>query len=213
MWNVSSIHVTWRICSAALPRRRACGARDGGGVWHIVCGMTHSCVWHSMFVCMAWPMQVVLEMCWRCGRRVTYDSCVTWLIHMCDMTKSYMRHGSSICDMTHSYMWHDWIILRHGSFICDPTHSYVTWLVHMALGMWKVCLTWFICDMTHLYVIGLTRMLYDSFIYDTTHSYVTQLIHMWHDSFICDKTHSYVTRLVHMWYDSFICDTTHSYVS
>ena len=85
--------------------------------------------------------------------RVT--TCVTWLIHMCDMTHSYVWHDSFICvtwlihvcymthlvretvvtrvtwlnhlcDMTHSYEWHD-------SFIC------VTWLIHM-------------CDMTHLYV-------------------------------------------------------------
>ena len=59
--------------------------------------------------------------------------CVTWLIHMCDTTHSYVWHDSfihvtwpfiyvtwliHICDMTHSYMWHD-------SFIC------VTWLIHM----------------------------------------------------------------------------------
>jgi len=40
---------------------------------------------------------------------------VTWLIHMCDMTHSYVWHDSFICvtwlihmcDMTHSYVWHD----------------------------------------------------------------------------------------------------------
>jgi len=35
--------------------------------------------------------------------------CLTWLIHVCDMT---------MCDMTHLYVWHD-------SFTC------VTWLIHM----------------------------------------------------------------------------------
>ena len=38
--------------------------------------------------------------------------CVTWLIHMCDMTHSYVWHDSFI------YVWHD-------SFIC------VTWLIHI----------------------------------------------------------------------------------
>ena len=60
--------------------------------------------------------------------------CVTWLIHMCDITHSYVWHDSFICvtwlihmcDITHAYVWHD-------SFIC------VTWLIHM-------------CDMTHSYV-------------------------------------------------------------
>jgi len=72
---------------------------------------------------------------------------VTWLIHICDMTYSYMWHASfiyvtwliHICDMTHLYMWHD-------SFI------YVTWLIHTY-------------DMTHSY------MWHDSFIYVTWLSY------------------------------------------
>ena len=73
--------------------------------------------------------------------------CVTWLIHMCDMTRSYVWHDSFICvtwlihmrNMTHSYVWHDsfirvtWLIYMH-----DMTHSYVSddsficvpWLIH-----------------------------------------------------------------------------------
>jgi len=52
---------------------------------------------------------------------VWHDSfiCVTWLIHM--------------CDMTHSYVWHD-------SFICVTC---VTWLIHVCktrlIQMWCVC--------------------------------------------------------------------------
>jgi len=74
----------------------------------------------------------------------THLLCVTWLIHMCAMTHSFihstrllqMRRNSCgvalgvwliyMCNMTHSYVWHD-------SFIC------VTWLIH-------------VCDMTHSYV-------------------------------------------------------------
>jgi len=67
-----------------------------------MCDMTHSYVWHDLFIF------------------------ATWLIHMCDMTYSYVRHDSFICvtwlihmcDMTRSYVWHD-------SFIC------ATWLIHM----------------------------------------------------------------------------------
>ena len=51
--------------------------------------------------------------------------CAIWLIHMCDMTRSYVRHDSIICatwlihkcDMTHFYV-------RYDSFICT------TWLIH-----------------------------------------------------------------------------------
>jgi len=64
-----------------------------------------------------------------------------WLIHMCDMTHSYVWHDAFICvtwlihmcDMTHSYVWHD-------AFIC------VTWLIHMC------DMTFHLCDMTHSYV-------------------------------------------------------------
>jgi len=53
---------------------------------------------------------------------------VTWLLHMCNISNSYVSHYSSIfvtwlihmCDMTYSYMWHD-------SLINESCHIYV-WL-------------------------------------------------------------------------------------
>jgi len=122
--------------------------------------------------------------------------CVTWLIHMCDLTHSYVWHDSfiHICDMTCSYVCHD-------SFIR------VTWLIHM-------------CDMTHLYVwhdsfiihqaLQLQHVWRDSFIC------VTRLIHMcdmthllaWRDSCKCDMTHWHVTGLIHTWRGWLIRDTT-----
>jgi len=72
---------------------------------------------------------------------------VVWLVHMCDMTRSYVWHHSSIrvtwlistCDMTRSYVWHDsFICVTWHIHMCDLTHSFVwydssqrvTWLVH-----------------------------------------------------------------------------------
>jgi len=105
----------------------------------------------------------------------------TQLIHMCDMTHSYVWHDSFICltwlihmcDMTHSYVWHDSFVCVTCIHTCDMTHSYA----------WRafICVTWLIhtCDMSHSYV--------------------------WHDSFVCvtcfhmcDMTHSY------MWHVSFV---------
>jgi len=96
--------------------------------------------------------------------------CVTWLIHMCDMTHQYVWHDSFICetwlihncDMTHSDVWHD-------SFIS------VTWRIHV----WYHAFTrvpWLIhtCDMTHSHVC------HDSF------TRVPWLIHT------CAMTHSHV---------------------
>jgi len=77
---------------------------------------------------------------------VSHDSFtrVTWLIHMCDMTHSYVWHDSFMCviglehtcDVTYSYVRHASLIRvtrRYVSIIC------VTWRVHM-------------CDMTHSHV-------------------------------------------------------------
>jgi len=121
---------------------------------------------------------------------------VTWLLHACDMTHSYVWHDSllqarlthkrdkshSICHMTRSYMWYDSIICvtyelyhRHDSL---PNMTcltpYVTWRIHTCDMTDFICVTWLItagtttetCDMTH------SRC-------DVTPSY------MWHHSIIC----------------------------
>ena len=105
----------------------------------VVCDMTHSYVWHThkRILSLARFCLACLHVC-----NMWHDSfiCATWLIHMCDVTHSYVQRDSFICatwlihmcDMAHSYVW-------HGPFIC------VTWPIHM-------------CDMTHSYVC------HDSFI-------------------------------------------------
>ena len=106
---------------------------------------------------------------------VEWDT-VKWPIHVCDMTHSYVWHGSFIwvtwlirmCDMAHSYLWHDpFICVTWLIYMCDMTHLYVKY-------DWFICVIWLIrmCDMTHSYVRR------DSFIC------VTWLIRMW------DMTHS-----------------------
>ena len=114
---------------------------------------------------------------------------VTWLIHTCDMTRSYVMLLIHTCDMTHSYVWRD-------SFIR------VIWLIHT-------------CDMTHSYVWHdsfipapdsisvLSLLVRDSFICVPWHIHIfgtTWCIHMlWHDAFLC------VTWLFH------ICDMPRSH--
>ena len=69
---------------------------------------------------------------------------VTWLIRMCDTTRSQVTWRIHMCGMTHSYVWHD-------SFTC------ATWLIHMCdmtHSRWFTCLTWLIhiSEMTHSHV-------------------------------------------------------------
>ena len=115
-------------------------------------------VWHDSFICVTW----LIHVCDMTHSYVWHDSfiCVTWLIHICDVTHSYAWHDSFTCDMTHSHV-------RYDSFIC------ATSLIHVCCDSF-ICLTW--------------------------------PIHMWHNSFKCDMTHSYA------WHDSLLCDMTRSYV-
>ena len=45
-------------------------------------------------------------------------SCVTWLIHMCDMTHSYVWHDSFICET--------WLIVQGTAPVLYTIHSYTT---------------------------------------------------------------------------------------
>jgi len=104
-------------------------------------------------------------------------TCVTWLIHTCDMTHSHEWHDSFMCvtwlmhDMTHSCVWHDSCMsATRGICMCDVTHWFVsqdaftcvTWLIHM-------------CVLTHSYLTN-------SYLWHDSHVHVTWLIHT------CDTT-------------------------
>jgi len=110
-------------------------------VWH---AFSHSEViaWNERESCVIW----LVYMCDMTRLHVWHDSftCVTWLIYMCDMTRLHAG------DMTRWYVWHD-------SLIC------VTWLIdmcdmHLAILKWSPRtrgnnhVTWLIhlCDVTDL---------------------------------------------------------------
>jgi len=139
---------------------------------------------------------------------------VTWLIHMCDMTQSYVWHDSftcvtwlihicdmthHMCDMTHSHVCQDWCNLRRDSFI------YVTWLIYM-------------CDMAHSYVCyqQLILLTHSTVMTKTSensfYKRVTLHIHMFDMTpFYCDDKHVgelvlHVSDMTHSywWHDSFV---------
>jgi len=76
--------------------------------------MTHSYVWHDSYnqneeTCLS-PKRPIQMCVWRDFFDMISFICVIWLIHMCDMTHSYVRHDAFICVT--------WLI-----HTCDMTHS------------------------------------------------------------------------------------------
>ena len=162
-----------------------------------MCDMTHSFTSHIWIICVTWLIHM-FDMT---------QSLVTWLIHMCDMTHSYVWHDALICVRWHIHMnascqIYEWVmsLIRHVTCVTwmneSPHMSHVRWCDHLTcdvndMSQWHVT-----CEVTQ-----------SCHVPSRTHSYV------WHDSSI------YVTCLVHMC-DSFICVTwrirmcgmTHSYV-
>ena len=116
-------HVCKKRCAYVYITRVYVYIRIGTYVNLCVCMYTHSYVW--------------------CDSYMWHEfKCVTWLIPMCDMTRSYVWHR------THSYVWRDsFICVTWLIHMCDMTHSYVS---HDSF----ICVTWLIhmCDMTHSYV-------------------------------------------------------------
>jgi len=105
-------------------------------------GWVMSHMWMSYFTDMNWVMYDIKKMVWHQKTTHSWTNqrainpwipawclhyyCASWLIHICDMTHSYVWHDTFIrvarfvhmCALTHSYVWHD-------PFIC------VTCLIHM----------------------------------------------------------------------------------
>ena len=135
--------------------------------------------------------------------------CVTWLIHMCDMTHSYMWHDSfiyvtwliHICNMTQSDMLHDSFIYVtwlnhawHNAFICDMHH--ISFICIMS-RIWIMARIWHIW-MRHASIYSCVCQ--DSFL-DSIMRNPILLICVACRIHVCAMTHSYVCH------DSFICVT------
>jgi len=108
-----------------------------------------------------------------------------WLIHMCDMTHSYMWHDSficvawliHICDMTHSFEWHD-------SFICMTFVVFVYIFVHI-----------YVWVMSHLLTIHVTHM------NESCQTYGWVMSHIWmsHVKHMDESCHTYEWVMSNIW--------------
>ena len=108
--------------------------------------------------------------------------CVTWLIHVCGMTHSYVRHDSLVCVK--------WLVR-----MCNMPRSYV-WAAHPLLRSDVVCICMYICVHNkrnqislYMYQRSWLQLSADWPIYSC----------VWHDPSICE------TWLIHT------CDMSHSW--
>jgi len=136
------------------------------------------------------------------------------LVHVYDMTHSYVWHGSFICvTLDESYVW-QYVMLHISIRHMNESLSYVwDWMSHMCQVThsyaWLICATW----LSHIWLIQSHTYESDSIIClidmcnmthwpkTRTHSQILQLsmyhlIVIW---LVCDMTHPYTS------YDSLIC--------
>jgi len=162
---------TWLIPMWDISRFKS-ETSDMTRLTYLSTSMSDSCVRHYLFICETWQRHDwdmtdfwYLSTSAQRGCAVWHDSflCVTWLIHMCDVTHSHVRqetfiietwhisHTSArpcsvaaLCDMTQSYVRHDlFLCVTWLNPMCDMTHSYV----------WHdpfICVTWLICETRNL---------------------------------------------------------------
>jgi len=114
----------------------------------------------------------------------SHHSYVTWLIHICDVTRApWVWVMSHACDMTHSYVWHDWC-----TYILRWPHSLNGWcgwvMSHTSVGA-----------MLHTCMGHVTRM------NESCHTYEWVMSHLWmsHVTHMNESCHTYERVMTHIW--------------
>jgi len=208
VWHHSFICVTWLVHMCKWLTNTCDLTHVYKKIFHVAqihmcaaCDMTQtlSHVWRDWFICVTWP----LHMCQVTHPYVWLDwfICVTWLNHMCDVTHSYVWHDSDTRGIWLIHLCATWLIYINGSSRLRQSTSApsVTWRIHMS-------------NMTQSHVF------HDSFICaiwrrntsDMTNSCVgnNSLIRLTGRIHSCYKTHLYIWRAYPLvWHDSLICVT------
>jgi len=186
--------------------------------------MTHSCVtrlihiWHTNWL--RWEGSGLLWYVWH-----DLSICVTWLIHMRDMTHSNVWHDSFIYvtwliymyDMTHSNLAREVVTVRGACDTHTHTHTIYIYAYTHFTRMWIVCVytyTLNMCDKNHSYLARklLQRKMSATHTHTHTHMYIHTYMHT-HTKHVCVvHTHTH-THTTYVWHDSFASGTRTSRIS
>jgi len=162
------------LCETSLWYHVCCSVLQCDAMCWLQCVAVCCSVLQCVAVCCS-----VLQRVWQCELiHVTRLLGFTWLVHMCQLTRSYLLHHSYTCDT-----W----LTRLDSFICVPWLIYIWLMTDMTPS--DVCPDSFLCRTSVSCMNESSRLVLMSCI---THSYMTHDSHDSHDSFI------HVTGLVHM---------------
>jgi len=118
VWHDSFICVTWCVCMCGVTHSYVWHDSFICVTWLVhAWDMTHWYVWRDSLMCLAWSIHVCdMTQSTVCDLTQTCASMHVWMSHVTHMNESYhnyervMPHLNELihmCDMTHSYVWHD----------------------------------------------------------------------------------------------------------
>ena len=137
VWRVLFMYITWPIHMCHMTSSYFAVTHTAVNIFYM-CATIQLDVWHDSYICVRLPTathttthaatHTVTQTAWLC---LAWNICVTWLIHM--------------CDMTHTYVWdYSFIRVPWPMYTCDVTPAQVS-VTHTAVD------TFHMCDMTHPY--------------------------------------------------------------
>jgi len=154
-------------------------------------------------VCVTWP----IHMCDMTHSYVWHDSfiCVTWLICMCDMTANVRQFGHTLSHLKYyTYVERD-LCVWNETYVCEKRPM----CVKRDLCMWKeTC----VCEKRPMYVERDLCVWKETYACETRPMCVKRDLCMWKETYVCEKRPLCVKRDLCKWKETHLCEKRPMYV-